>query len=306
MNNLFLKYSSLLLSESFDDLNKETTKSKQKIKLYGVILTMTMILWFLNGFLITTQILDYPINYAVIVGFISMFIVYTIELTIIRMSKINFISTFIRVIMALIIAFIGSLSIDEIIFKPDIENQLKINSQNEYLNIPSVVHNNTQKNQLNFQLENTNNDISDLRTQMILESKTGYGPKTKLIERQLIDLNQKKTQYQREISTLIHEQNNNLITNTEKTGIIKNIQAFIDFNNNNKIGWFIWAIFFVFFLLLELMCIIYKYSSDTTSFERKKDNIDSFEKIKFKNLQDYTDDRQKIDLNNYYKSLKYV
>jgi len=95
MNNLFLKYSSLLLSESFDDLNKETTKSKQKIKLYGVILTMTMILWFLNGFLITTQILDYPINYAVIVGFISMFIVYTIELTIIRMSKINFISTFI-------------------------------------------------------------------------------------------------------------------------------------------------------------------------------------------------------------------
>jgi hypothetical protein len=306
MNNLFLKYSSLLLSESFDDLNKETTKSKQKIKLYGVILTMTMILWFLNGFLITTQILDYPINYAVIVGFISMFIVYTIELTIIRMSKINFISTFIRVIMALIIAFIGSLSIDEIIFKPDIENQLKINSQNEYLNIPSVVHNNTQKNQLNFQLENTNNDISDLRTQMILESKTGYGPKTKLIERQLIDLNQKKTQYQREISTLIHDQNNNLITNTEKTGIIKNIQAFIDFNNNNKIGWFIWAIFFVFFLLLELMCIIYKYSSDTTSFERKKDNIDSFEKIKFKNLQDYTDDRQKIDLNNYYKSLKYV
>jgi hypothetical protein len=306
MNNLFLKYSSLLLSESFDDLNKETTKSKQKIKLYGVILTMTMILWFLNGFLITTQILDYPINYAVIVGFISMFIVYTIELTIIRMSKINFISTFIRVIMALIIAFIGSLSIDEIIFKPDIENQLKINSQNEYLNIPSVVHNNTQKNQLNFQLENTNNDISDLRTQMILESKTGYGPKTKLIERQLIDLNQKKTQYQREISTLIHDQNNNLNTNTEKTGIIKNIQAFIDFNINNKIGWFIWAIFFVFFLLLELMCIIYKYSSDTTSFERKKDNIDSFEKIKFKNLQDYTDDRQKIDLNNYYKSLKYV
>ena len=306
MNNLFLKYSSLLLSESFDDLNKETTKSKQKIKLYGVILTMTMILWFLNGFLITTQILDYPINYAVIVGFISMFIVYTIELTIIRMSKINFISTFIRVIMALIIAFIGSLSIDEIIFNPDIENQLKINSQNEYLNIPSVVHNNTQKNQLNFQLENTNNDISDLRTQMILESKTGYGPKTKLIERQSIDLNQKKTQYQREISTLIHDQYNNLITNTEKTGIIKNIQAFIDFNNNNKIGWFIWAIFFVFFLLLELMCIIYKYSSDTTSFERKKDNIDSFEKIKFKNLQDYTDDRQKIDLNNYYKSLKYV
>ena len=141
---------------------------------------------------------------------------------------------------------------------------------------------------------------------MILESKTGYGPKTKLIERQLIDLNQKKTQYQREISTLIHDQYNNLITNTEKTGIIKNIQAFIDFNNNNKIGWFIWAIFYVFFLLLELMCIIYKYSSDTTSFERKKDNIDSFEKIKFKNLQDYTDDRQKIDLNNYYKSLKYV
>ena len=89
-------------------------------------------------------------KHAIIVGVISAFIVYTIELTIIRMSKVNILSTIIRLLMALIIAFIGSLSIDEIIFKADIENQLKINSQTETLSIPSVI---ISKNKIEFLLQ---------------------------------------------------------------------------------------------------------------------------------------------------------
>ena len=82
------------------------------------------------------------------------------------------------------------------------------------------------------------------------------------------------------------------------------LQAFINFNNHNIIGWFVWGVFFLFFLFIELMCLIYKFSSDITSFERKKENIDSFERIKFNNLQDFIDDDSKRYLNTYYSSIR--
>ena len=206
--------------------------------------------------------------------------------------------------MALIIAFIGSLSIDEIIFKADIENQLKINSQKETLSIPSVIISKNKIKSLDTQLKQLNISSSSLRDQMILESKTGYGPKTKLIERQLEDIIYKSNLLQLESKKLSEFQKSELSTADSKTGIIKNLQAFINFNNNNIIGWFIWGVFFLFFLFIELMCLIYKFSSDITSFERKKENSDSFERIKFNNLQDFIDDDSKRSLNSYYGSIR--
>ena len=304
MKNIVLKLSSLLLGETYDDLKRETTKSKQKVMLYGTLLIMIMLLWFINGYLITNQILNYPNKQAIIVGIISAFIVYTIELTIIRMSKVSILSTIIRLLMALNIAFIGSLSIDEIIFKADIENQLKINSQKETLSIPSVIISKNKIKSLDTQLKQLNISSSSLRDQMILESKTGYGPKTKLIERQLEDIINKSNLLQLESKKLSEFQKSELSSADSKTGIIKNLQAFINFNNNNIIGWFIWGVFFLFFLFIELMCLIYKFSSDITSFERKKENIDSFELIKFNKLQDFIDNDSKRSLNSYYSSIR--
>ena len=304
MKNIVLKLSSLLLGETYDDLKGETTKSKQKVMLYGTLLIMIMLLWFINGYLITNQILNYPNKQAIIVGIISAFIVYTIELTIIRMSKVSILSTIIRLLMALIIAFIGSLSIDEIIFKADIENQLKINSQKETLSIPSVIILKNKIKSLDTQLKQLNISSSSLRDQMILESKTGYGPKTKLIERQLEDIINKSNLLQFESKRLSEFQKSELSSADSKTGIIKNLQAFINFNNNNIIGWFIWGVFFLFFLFIELMCLIYKFSSDITSFERKKENIDSFERIKFNNIQTFMHDDNKRELNSYYSSIR--
>ena len=75
MKNIVLKISSLLLGEPYDELKRETTKSKQKVMLYGTLLMMIMLLWFINGYLITNQILNYPNKQAIIVGIISAFIV---------------------------------------------------------------------------------------------------------------------------------------------------------------------------------------------------------------------------------------
>jgi hypothetical protein len=303
MKNLILKISTSLLGESFNELKNETIKSKQKVMLYGTLLIMIMVLWFINGYLITNQILHFGNKQAIVVGLISMFIVYTIELTIIRMSKVSTLSGSIRFLMAIIIAFIGSLCIDEIVFKADIESQLKLNAQNEILNIPSVSANNIKIRNTDLEIRKLDDMSSSLREQMILESKTGYGPKTRLIERQLIEINERKRLLSNQNSDLLNHQQNDLIVSGNQSGIIKNLQAFIDFNNKNKVGWVVWTVFFLFFLLIELMCLIYKISSDQTSFERKKENIDSFERIKFKNLQDYIDDDKKRALNNYYTSL---
>jgi hypothetical protein len=59
-----------------------------------------------------------------------------------------------------------------------------------------------------------------------------------------------------------------LISADSRTRIIKNFYK--PSYNHNIIGWFVWGVFFLLFLFIELMCLIYKFSSDISSFERKK------------------------------------
>jgi cell division protein FtsB len=277
MSKNILKASCFITGDEFAQVSKESLKSQDKVTTYGLIILMVMILWFLNGFLLSHVILNYSIPISLVVSFLSMMIVYVVETSIIKMSKINLLTKIVRFSLAFLIAAIGSISVDEVIFKSDISVQLLKDNQNEVLNSPITNDINKQLNELKSKSVIIESNIQDMNSQMIAESKTGYGLKTKLIERQLIDLKNQRDLNNTNIATLnqnISNSNSNLLKGTEN-GIIKNVMALIHYNNENLAGWVLWSFFFLLFLIIEALCIIIKSSNNLTSYEVKKENQDS-------------------------------
>jgi len=288
MSKNILKASCLITGDDYVQVSRESVKSQHKITTYGLIILMVMTLWFFNGYLLSHVILNYSIPVSLLVSVLSMLIVYVIETSIIKMSRINRMTQIVRLVLALLIAAIGSISIDEVIFKSDISVQLQKDNQKEILNSPIINDYNKQLFQLKQNGDKIETNITDMNSQMILESKTGYGPKTKLIERQLIDLKNQRDINNASLNALSQKINNNnstMLKNTEN-GIIKNIMGLVHYNNENPVGWVIWFVFFLLFLIIEALCIVIKSSSDLTAYEIKKENQDSLSSSQYMSFVD--------------------
>jgi len=287
-----LKLVCLITGDKYTIVSRESIKSQDKVTTYGYVILMVMILWFLNAFLLSHIILNYSIFVSLIVSILSMFIVYVVETSIIKMSKINGVTQFVRLSLALLIALIGSISVDEAIFKSDISMQLIKDNQIEVLNSPNTIELNNKIQNLNTNKAETESQILNLQNQMIIESKSGYGPKTKLIERQIEDFKNQRDLINTNVNVLSSKLDDINISmfNTNESGIIKNIMGLIHYNMKNPVGWFIWAVFFLLFLFIESLCIVIKSSKEMTSYEIKRENQDSMLSSQFLNYVEIKSD----------------
>ncbi|MEP3387826.1 MAG: DUF4407 domain-containing protein [Reichenbachiella sp.] len=119
-----LKFFSALLGEDYEMLEGETPWSKKKILLMGSLLFVPVILWFFQGYLLTTNILKQGAWLGLLVGTIGAAIIFIIERSIIMMRTSNRAVTWFRYGLGLVIALIGSIILDEIIFSSDIDNHM--------------------------------------------------------------------------------------------------------------------------------------------------------------------------------------
>ena len=120
--NRWLQFGCFLTGYSYDLVMSCSEASKKSVKKYTSALLIIMILWFLIGFLFSEEYLKLPIWGATISGIILTIIIIQIERQIILGSK-NKWSTSFRVLLGFVMAVLGSVIVDQIIFKEDIEKQ---------------------------------------------------------------------------------------------------------------------------------------------------------------------------------------
>jgi len=118
-----LKYYSILIGENPRYTALFQPASKRKIALYANCLMIPVILWFINSYLLVTHVLQGNILVAVITGLIAAFIIFLIERAIIMSNGSRPIFWF-RIVLGFIVASLGSISFDEVIFKQDIDNKI--------------------------------------------------------------------------------------------------------------------------------------------------------------------------------------
>lgn len=118
-----LKFSSKITGDDYNMLANDTPASKKKVVMFANALFLPVILWFLTGYGMATQIFHMSMTHGLIAGAVAGFIVFLIDRSIILAECCGTIS-YIRIVLGLFVASIGSVIIDEIAFKEDIDHHL--------------------------------------------------------------------------------------------------------------------------------------------------------------------------------------
>jgi hypothetical protein len=125
-----LKVYSLIIGEDPRYTSTFQPASKRKIALYANCILVPVILWFVNGYLLVTNVLDGEAYVALLTALVASFIIFLVERTII-MSNGNKSILIFRIILGFVVASLGSITMDEVIFKHDIDNQVASYKQTE-------------------------------------------------------------------------------------------------------------------------------------------------------------------------------
>lgn len=118
-----LKYYSLIIGEDPAYTANFHPSSKRKIGLYASCIFLPVILWFINAYLLVDQVLEGGKVIALVTGFIAAFMIFLIERAVIMSKGGGWIATF-RILLGFVIALLGSVCMDEVVFKHDIDNQV--------------------------------------------------------------------------------------------------------------------------------------------------------------------------------------
>lgn len=154
-----LKIYSIIIGENPNYTALFQPSSKRKIALYANCLLVPVILWFINGYLLVKNVLEGSVYIAILTAFIAALIIFLIERAIIMSNGSKPIFWF-RIILGFIVATLGSISMDEVIFKHDIDNQVATFKQEAIDNAISNVESNFQ-NQIAAQQSIVNQKATD-------------------------------------------------------------------------------------------------------------------------------------------------
>ena len=154
-----LKFYSFIIGENPKYTATFQPASKRKIALYANCLIVPVLLWFINGYLLVSNVLEGNIYISILSAFIVAFIIFLIERAILMSNGSKTIFWF-RIFLGIIVASLGSISLDEAIFKHDIDNQVAFYKQSE---VDSAVQNveRDYQNQIDMQQSIVNGKYKD-------------------------------------------------------------------------------------------------------------------------------------------------
>jgi Domain of unknown function (DUF4407) len=123
-----LKFYCLITGDDYNLLKDETPQSIKKVKLFSFCIVIPVLFWTINSFLLSSNVLKKDMTTSVMVMIICALMIFIIEKIIVMSNGSKSIAAF-RVCLGIIIALIGSMSLEEVIFKNDIDTQMSENKR---------------------------------------------------------------------------------------------------------------------------------------------------------------------------------
>lgn len=117
-----LKLASLLIGENPARTALFQPASQRKIQLLASCLLIPVVLWFLNGYLLVSQVLRGSLAAALLTASVAALVIFLIERSVI-MAKGSKTITIFRFLLGIVVALLGSVSLDEVVFQQDIDTQ---------------------------------------------------------------------------------------------------------------------------------------------------------------------------------------
>ncbi|WP_299133812.1 DUF4407 domain-containing protein [uncultured Tenacibaculum sp.] len=298
--NRWLRFGCFLTGYNYKLLMSCSEASKKSVKKYTAALLIIMIMWLLIGFLFSIEYLRIPIIGSAISGIILMIIIIQIERQIILGTKNKWTTAF-RITLGLVMALLGSVIVDQIIFKEDIIKEKLMNIDKEVgeilpqklkeinLQIRDIDSMTVRKqNERDLLIDEVTQKPSirlpkyeskkvpgktvegrdTIRITKIYTTVSVLNPKAKLIE----DTDKQIANFRKEKSLLSHQ----IIDIREKTesellnrkGFLDELKVMFKILLSSPVSLIVWGLWLLFFLIIELFVLISKLSDSENDYER--------------------------------------
>jgi hypothetical protein len=271
--------------------------SKKSVKKFTAALVIISLIWAANGYNFSSRYLDSNVAGSIIGSIVSVIMIIMIERQIILSVRPKIWLKIFRFVLAFLMAMIGSVIIDQILFSKDLDELRKSNIE---LNTSDSLNYVSDKNNLQLEIQSNRMqsrsadiDLQQVNRQIVMSggsrtitsSSTDSTKKTKsksntldispLIDRAR-NISEEKKRFSDNIDKLILKQrqiHDNYINNKRPAsdGFLGELKLLFDFifQGDSIIAPLVYVFWFLLFLTLELLVIIAKISEDKNDYEMR-------------------------------------
>lgn len=304
MKDLWLKLGCYITGYNYVLIKNSSEASAKSVRKYLSAIVIVGILWSFIGFAFASRYLHTGWAGSSLVALIMLIVVVQVERQIILSSGKNKLVPLFRILIAIVMAVIGSVIIDQIIFKEDVEKarisnlQAEVNSilpvktlelDNQIRQLDSaIVAKEAERSSLideitkkpfiksasteirHFQIQqNDKNGVKKdtlvKRTDMALNDVVN--PKTTLLpelEKQIGVLRNQKTEKENNKINIREELEKEL---GAKTGFLDELKILFSILLSSWIALIVWSMFFLFLMSIELLVLVNKFGEEKTDYE---------------------------------------
>jgi len=299
MKDLWLKFGCFLTGYNYTIIQNTSEASKKAVKKYISALLIVSTLWGFVGFAFTQRYLHGSFWISIMGAVIMVVLVIQIERQIILSIVKNSFAINFRMSIGIVMAIIGSVILDQIIFKEDIEKKKIGNIETEVNNILPIktaelsqqieqlensvankereradVINEISKNPMisvpstKFEFEKDSLTGKMLPTKQTITNNSIPNPKTDLISQ--IDAQIKLLREQKTIKENVKLNIQQLLENElkSKVGFLDELKLLFSILFSSIISLIIWILLFIFFLAIELFVLVNKIGDKNNDYDK--------------------------------------
>lgn len=288
-----LKLYCLITGDPYKTIREETNDSIKKIRMLALSIFFPVVFWMINSYLLASNVLMLGTTHSLMVMLVCGSIIFMLEKLII-MSNGGRVMMLFRLFIGLITATLGSIALDEVIFKNDIDTQLTEN-KNAFIekNITAkreklITELNEQKKKIdekNIQWQTSYNKAIEELDGTGGSGQPGFGNRTSLKLRKAEEL---KSEYdiskyelsdkQNSVDSTLKAEELVLSGNYNENSILIRVKAMFDLIKNEPSMIIIYLMFFLLITALEFSPLMLKMFSKETNYERKNKVIEEIGK----------------------------
>jgi hypothetical protein len=304
MKDLWLKLGCYITGYNYTIIKNSSEASAKTVKKYLSAILIVSILWGFIGYSFARRYLHAGIPGSLAVSLIMIIIVIQIERQIILSVGKNYLVPVFRTLIGVVMAVIGSVIIDQIIFREDVEKARISNIQSE---VNAILPEKTRE--LDYQINQLDSAITGKEAERIalideitkrpfiksattetrhfqLQKSSGTGqlkdtlvkrtdmaltdvanPKAKLlpdIEDQINQLRARKSEKENSKINIREELETEL---SSKTGFLDELKVLFSILLSSWIAMVVWSMFFLFLMSIEVLVLVNKFGEDKTDYD---------------------------------------
>ncbi|GAB3910045.1 hypothetical protein GCM10028803_49020 [Larkinella knui] len=289
----------LITGDDYEILKNDTPASRKKVAVQANCLMIPVMMWFATSYLVVTEVMHLSATRGLQTAFFTALLIFLLERSIIMANGNGLLVAF-RLILGAIVALLGSIGLDEVVFKKDIDHQLHINKMT-YVKAEldtlqrqrqQEVEARTQVVEQRYQIwQEALNKAHQEASGEGLTGKRGYGPVTNLIVNRA---SQAKAEYDRAKNELAEYQTGlkKDLENKQKEALLYysdhslllRINALFDLVKTNRSMALVYWLFTGLLFILEFLVILVKMTHRKTNYDRKVFTIEKISEKQALNL----------------------